>query len=1209
MSDDSKITTLHQVDDPIVLNSNFKIDTHDRRYIDNQIIGTQAHVVNNLISGFTGTWGVVDGGSSPIAVGNCIVVKGNFITKAVNPDLTNAGTVFGVALIAASAGEDINYAIGGAIPANVTGLGNGLAQPVICDPTTAVITRVSSVGPTDFPVGVSTTTGVVNFNISKSGSGGGGGGGSGGGYALINIASDANFAISSSQWTKSVIRITDTGNLLTQSRVVTIPSSPGDTRIIHNDTAKSLTFTTGSGANFVIGAGFSSSIDAKNTDVAGIRNGAEFNVLDFGATGDGVTDDTVAILAAVAQANKFGNPIFFPTGIYFFTKPIRITSNGVIVKGQGKTLSILRPAFQGPCIIMGAPLTDIPPVLANGPFGGNAYNLGQGRNYSIDLRMAACGEVNNIGAFTCEAVVELTSDLSVGQTAIVASSCGQDNTVGNIFATAFILGFTNSGSGPTNQAFCALTINGLKLQITSSSNTTSGSYHHIAVDWDGSTLRLLVDGNVASSFSTPGSQKLTQYPYEGVNLGSAIGLNTNVLYPVSTKLRIGPTRGRLASIYSASIGGGSTYTPPSAPFPNGDPNDLWVINWDQTILGDVNKGFSQSSRPVFFPSIGQDPTVSHVLELTAIKDLSIVGDAPGISGQGGALIQQCLHWSMQRVDSVVTWFLFVATGAFESYFKDCNHNGSHAYPGIINDTTSGDIFDNVQSENCSYPFVLVQGQTMQNCTVGQWGVGAAGIMTNQGFIDLDNIFFDAETQNQPSRGCLLASQCTMGIRGGDWNMGGLMDQPIITSDASDINIDCSLIGSSFGVSNASTIVDILSPAPNQIKFHGILAGFKVPLISSSVGANVGKIVYESGIAGDPIGTSQRNLAIISQYQGDVVTTTSDSAVIADCFIPIDPHSSVNIDAVVQGRADNDTDHGVWKIAEQWKRGRLGTSPVLVSAWSTSPDTNGSNSGTPPSGWGSSLVGTSTGVNTTVQGVSATKISWIGDIVVNRSRTLAPSWTPIELSPIAWFRGDVGSVSSWTDQSGNGNNAPVGGTSPTTTTLGGQSAFDFAGGGSFKNTSTNLLSASQSNTVLCVGQALDGTGGVIFAIRTSGAGVDLEDLIFTSGGFSYISTGGSEVAYLFSQLIAYESQSPFLAEWSQYEINSNVRNVRFDMNRRYRQVVNFVGPESGGTGFYIGNNASGRAWNGKIAELVILSRIITPEERFLWSQYVNTRYGI
>ena len=59
---------------------------------------------------------------------------------------------------------------------------------------------------------------------------------------------------------------------------------------------------------------------------------SDFNVMAFGAKGDGVTDDTAAIRAVVAEAGKVNGTVFFPTGKYL-SGEIRL-SPGVVLKGE-----------------------------------------------------------------------------------------------------------------------------------------------------------------------------------------------------------------------------------------------------------------------------------------------------------------------------------------------------------------------------------------------------------------------------------------------------------------------------------------------------------------------------------------------------------------------------------------------------------------------------------------------------------------------------------------------------------------------------------------------------------------------------------------------------------------------------------------------------------------------------------------------------------
>jgi hypothetical protein len=64
-------------------------------------------------------------------------------------------------------------------------------------------------------------------------------------------------------------------------------------------------------------------------------NGAVANVLDFGAVGNGTTDCTSAINAAIASLGSSGGTVFFPTGRYKTTAKITITTPVRIV-GTGR---------------------------------------------------------------------------------------------------------------------------------------------------------------------------------------------------------------------------------------------------------------------------------------------------------------------------------------------------------------------------------------------------------------------------------------------------------------------------------------------------------------------------------------------------------------------------------------------------------------------------------------------------------------------------------------------------------------------------------------------------------------------------------------------------------------------------------------------------------------------------------------------------------
>lgn len=100
--------------------------------------------------------------------------------------------------------------------------------------------------------------------------------------------------------------------------------------------------------------GIGTSSPAQKLDVAGTiaKNGVTItpwiNVkTDYGATGNGSTDDTTAINNAIAAANSSGATLYFPAGTYKVTTLSTITANGVIVKGDGRNRTIIATTSAG----------------------------------------------------------------------------------------------------------------------------------------------------------------------------------------------------------------------------------------------------------------------------------------------------------------------------------------------------------------------------------------------------------------------------------------------------------------------------------------------------------------------------------------------------------------------------------------------------------------------------------------------------------------------------------------------------------------------------------------------------------------------------------------------------------------------------------------------------------------------------------------------
>lgn len=62
---------------------------------------------------------------------------------------------------------------------------------------------------------------------------------------------------------------------------------------------------------------------------------SSFNVKTYGAVGDGVTDDTTAIAAAITAAGGRGGRVIFPRGVYLISSTLSVNTNGLILEGIG----------------------------------------------------------------------------------------------------------------------------------------------------------------------------------------------------------------------------------------------------------------------------------------------------------------------------------------------------------------------------------------------------------------------------------------------------------------------------------------------------------------------------------------------------------------------------------------------------------------------------------------------------------------------------------------------------------------------------------------------------------------------------------------------------------------------------------------------------------------------------------------------------------
>ncbi len=65
------------------------------------------------------------------------------------------------------------------------------------------------------------------------------------------------------------------------------------------------------------------------------------SVKDFGAVGDGVTDDTTAIQAAINSMSSTGGRVFFPSGTYLVNSGITLKTR-VTLEGADRNSTIIK---------------------------------------------------------------------------------------------------------------------------------------------------------------------------------------------------------------------------------------------------------------------------------------------------------------------------------------------------------------------------------------------------------------------------------------------------------------------------------------------------------------------------------------------------------------------------------------------------------------------------------------------------------------------------------------------------------------------------------------------------------------------------------------------------------------------------------------------------------------------------------------------------
>ncbi len=168
----SQLKTNLTQDPPIKLDASYQFSPIDRRYIDDQALAAQEHIVNSLIGGVHATWFYLAALSSAVDEGDTVAASFDAnnttgvptVTFADSGALSAAGGACGVVLKGAAPGTRVLVAIGGILDPSVTGLpaSSGVAR---VNTSTGQAEHVASFSSSDYPLGSTNSHGELTLGL------------------------------------------------------------------------------------------------------------------------------------------------------------------------------------------------------------------------------------------------------------------------------------------------------------------------------------------------------------------------------------------------------------------------------------------------------------------------------------------------------------------------------------------------------------------------------------------------------------------------------------------------------------------------------------------------------------------------------------------------------------------------------------------------------------------------------------------------------------------------------------------------------------------------------------------------------------------------------------------------------------------------------------------------------------------------------------
>jgi hypothetical protein len=523
-----------------------------------------------------------------------------------------------------------------------------------------------------------------------------------------------------------------------------------------------------------------------------------FDVTTYGATSGG-TDAAPGIQAAVdAACTHGGGTVFLHTGDYWIDTPVLVHCGGITIEGASRILTGIVMRTSGPGLVLNPPSMtgiELAPALVGT---GNAMRT-DGASYWLELRDDPLVELSGLSAFTAEAFVELTA-VPTGYAGIVQS-------YGCLGTGATLPGCTSAFTlAMTGQTLSGALAVGAATYALQGPVMSTGVVHHVALTYDGATIRLFLDGALVASDAATGT--VTQGIQEDVTAGPrTTGFDGAVLDPAIP--------GVMDSIrLSSSARYTAAFTPPTAKL-GSDATSLIVVNFatnaaGSTLASDANgSGRWIAVRRTAEPSGAAEGTISGVtLRSFTLEELF------GMNAIGGRYLEMIFGG-----DSAIE---LEGTSA-GSYFEmlDVGAGGRGRY-GMLLAGGDGNVYRDLSVAYAEMPLVAYGGanQLFVNAVLSPApATGVYGALLVNAGTTFEGLYFDNESTMPLFAGDVVAagSLAPFTLLKGEIDLGS-QGLPITIDRGDGVVIE----GASFGNSNlAPEVVHVSAPTTGQEEAIGV----------------------------------------------------------------------------------------------------------------------------------------------------------------------------------------------------------------------------------------------------------------------------------------------------------------------------------------------------------------------------------------------------